>query len=283
MSWKARSTSVTSSRPASGGLSGFPSPKRRALSRRTASRWMIPWRNRRARIMVEITIAAPPPTSVQTCRAEDARRSPIRRRSSPSSSPRSASMVARSSSSSRPPRSRSAAARPRAPEATSRPSSAAQRRKASARPASSSTRGPCRGLSATRARSSSTCAGTRRRAASYRPGPGAAESTRPRTPANPSTRLRCSPSTLTMTEVVVGVGPRQDGDEDHLDQQGDRDEGQALLEDGEMGRHDLVDPLKGPRRRPPPPAPRRGLRAGRPRCRLRPARRGLAPGPGSGW
>ena len=31
-------------------LSGFPSANRRALSRRTASRWMIPWRNSRARI-----------------------------------------------------------------------------------------------------------------------------------------------------------------------------------------------------------------------------------------
>ena len=35
MSWKARSTSVISSRPARGGLSGLPSANRRALSRRT--------------------------------------------------------------------------------------------------------------------------------------------------------------------------------------------------------------------------------------------------------
>ena len=37
--------------------------------------------------------------------------------------------------------------------------------------------------------------------------------------------------------VVLGLGLHQDGDEDRLDQQGDRDEGQALLEDRELGVH----------------------------------------------
>ena len=97
MSWKARSTSAISSRPVEGRVrAAFPSANRRALSRRTASRWMIPWRNRRARIRVETTIAAPPPIRSRPAAPRTCGGRSIRCRSSPSSSPRISSMVARS-------------------------------------------------------------------------------------------------------------------------------------------------------------------------------------------
>ena len=147
MSWKARSTSVISSRPVSGAFSGFPSPNRRALSRRTARRWTIPWRNRRARISVETTIAAPAadqrPDLPRRGRAEA---SPSAPGPAPPPRPGSRRWSPAASSRSRAPRSSPAVARSRAPERTSRSSSAIQPRKASDRAASSAIRGCCRAI-----------------------------------------------------------------------------------------------------------------------------------------
>ncbi len=78
MSWKARSTSAISSLPASGALRAFSSANRRALSLRTASRWMTPWRNRRARASVVPRQADPPADDVQICRTVDRCRLSIR-------------------------------------------------------------------------------------------------------------------------------------------------------------------------------------------------------------
>ena len=142
MSWKARSTSVISSRPERGGLSGFPSANRRALSRRTSSRWMIPWRNSRARMSVETTIARaadderPDLPRPRTCGGPPSAGGPA---PPPRRGPRRWSP--RTASSSSAPRPSPASARSRSPARTSRSSSATQSRKASIRPASSAIRG----------------------------------------------------------------------------------------------------------------------------------------------
>ena len=246
MSWKARSTSVISSRPgqrrverlALGEPSGvvaqdgqpLDDPLEEQEGQDRASRPRSPRRRRRA------SRPAAPRTSGGSPSAGGP--GPPPRRGPRRWSPRTASR-------SWEPRSSPAIARSRSPERTSRSSSATQPRKASNRPASSAIRGVCRSLSETSSRRSSSCAGTpagRPRTARDWPG-------RRRRSGRADPRVALDEAAVQLLDlgddvlgvdgpflgaVVIGLGLHQDGDEDRLDQQGDRDQGQALLEDREL-------------------------------------------------